>query len=100
MTFSSFGLNTEKISVKGVLLHQHPSGYHKKIHHPLAGALRNPHNFGMALQLGKDLLAQSRGDLGIDTRVLDVGVTEPVSDTGEVRAAASMMARFPASGAP
>src|SRR5712692_5527659 len=44
----------------------------------IAGVLRYPHNLGVPLQLGKDLLAQADGDLRIDPGVLDILMAEVV----------------------
>ncbi len=49
-------------------------GREGEMHHPRAQILRNPDNLGMALQLGKHLLAQTGGDLRVNPGVLDVGM--------------------------
>jgi hypothetical protein len=47
-----------------------------KLYHPRANILRNPDNLGMVLHLGKHLLAQTGGDLGVNLGVLDILVAE------------------------
>jgi hypothetical protein len=46
------------------------------VYHPRANILRNPDNLGMVLHLGKHLLAQTGGDLGVNLGVLDILVAE------------------------
>jgi hypothetical protein len=51
-------------------------GREGEMHHPRAQILRNPDNLGMALQLGKHLLAQTGGGLRVNPGVLDVGMSK------------------------
>jgi hypothetical protein len=51
--------------------------------------LRHSNNLGMALQLGKDLLAQTGSDLRVNVGVLNILVAEVVSHALNALAASS-----------
>lgn len=64
---------------------------------PRADVLQNPYNLRMVLQLGKDFLAQTGGDLRVNPRVLNILVAQMVGHVLNALACFSVVVCIPES---